>query len=59
MREPCPAMMFSRLYRPKFLRFSRKAFSVVDDRSGVAYQEYQCLPLRSVDLGGPEPPGDV
>jgi hypothetical protein len=34
-------------------------FSVVDDRSGVAYQEYQCLHLRSVDLGGPEPPGDV
>jgi hypothetical protein len=25
MREPCPAMMLSRFYRPKFLRFSRKA----------------------------------
>ena len=28
MREPCPAMMFSRLYRPKFLRFSRKALYI-------------------------------
>ena len=25
MREPGPAMMLSRLYRPKFLHFSRKA----------------------------------
>jgi hypothetical protein len=40
MREPCPAMMLLRLYRPKFLRFSRKAYSTATLQSAPSVQSY-------------------